>query len=188
MKEEKFKRKKLLVDKKFQTKFILNVYIIIIILIILLGLLLLYLSSKEMSRSIYSKITTIKSTKEVLFPLFIKISFIVLIIGFAVAGFRFLVLSHKVAGPMLRFKRILKEFKNGDLTLEIRFRKKDELKDVAEIFSSAVKELNKKIKRIKLNNEEIEKILSQNKIGKKELKKILKLNNEIKSILSKFKL
>lgn len=185
---QKFKRRKIFIDKDFQTRFIINVYIIVILLIVLLGFLIVYFSSREMGESVYSKITTIKSTKEIIFPVILRVGFIVIVIGFIIAGARFLILSHKIAGPMFRFKRVLKELKNGDLTLNIRFRRKDELQDVAQIFSMAVKELNRRITEIKENSEKMEKILSKGILKQSDIKNLISLNKAIKEVLSKFKL
>ena len=40
--------------------------------------------------------------------------------------------SHKIAGPVHRLKRALREFRAGDFDQVIRFRKRDELHDLAE--------------------------------------------------------
>jgi methyl-accepting chemotaxis protein len=152
---KKSRRKQFFIDKKFQSKFVLNVYIIIILSIILLGLLLIYFSSKEIAGSIFKKLVVIKNTKEIILPLFLRVSIIILILAFIIAGVRFILLSHKIAGPMFRFKKILEERGKGDLTLNVKFRKRDELKEVADLFTSAVKSLNKKLKIIKNNSQSI---------------------------------
>ncbi len=185
---KKGKRKKILVDKKFQTKFVFNIYIIIVIFILLLGLLLLYLSSHEMAGSIYSKIVTIKSTKQILFPLVLKLTFIILVISFIIVGVKFLFFSHKIAGPMFRFKRCLSDLKEGDLTISVRFRNSDELKDVAKILTEAVKELNKRMRKIKRSSKSISNILKNKKISVSDINKLKEYHKEIEKIINSFKL
>jgi len=188
MSKKKYKRRRILVDKEFQTKFVFNIYVVIVIFILLLGILLVYLSSREMSGSVYSKIVTIKSTKQLLLPLVIKITIIILVVAFVIVGARFLLFSHKIAGPMLRFKRCLNELKAGDLTINIRFRKKDELKDVAKLLTAAVKELNKRIKRIKNNSKIIDKILKKKKLSTSDINKLKESHQKIEDVIKSFKL
>jgi len=53
-------------------------------------------------------------------------------------------LSHRIAGPIYRLKKSLKEVAEGNYGLRIRLRKTDELKDVAEAINKVVELLDKK--------------------------------------------
>ncbi len=188
MAKKTFKRKKILVDKEFQAKFVFNVYLAIVIMVILLGILIVYMSSQEMTGSVYSKITTIRSTNQIILPLVLKISIGVLIIAFIFVGIKFLKFSHKIAGPMFRFKRTLQSIKEGDLTTYIKFRKKDELQDVALLLSETIKELNRRITKIRKNTDSLGTLLKKNKITKKDMEKLRSNHKEIMDILKQFKL
>jgi methyl-accepting chemotaxis protein len=58
-------------------------------------------------------------------------------------------LTHRVAGPLYRFRPYLEKVGSGDLSSSIRFRKKDHLKKEAEIATQMVEDLREKIDRAK---------------------------------------
>lgn len=55
------------------------------------------------------------------------------------------VLSHRIAGPLFRFEKSLDRLKEGDLTMTIQTRDKDEFKDYCDLFNGVVGELKKKV-------------------------------------------
>lgn len=55
--------------------------------------------------------------------------------------------THKVAGPVFKMKRLLKQVGEGDLTVEARLRKGDELQEFFEAFGSMVESLRERQKR-----------------------------------------
>jgi methyl-accepting chemotaxis protein len=57
-------------------------------------------------------------------------------------------LSHRIAGPLHRFKRILQEMGNGDLTMRVRIRKSDYLHDEAQILDAMIERLRGRIAEI----------------------------------------
>ena len=54
-----------------------------------------------------------------------------------------IVLSHKIAGPMYKFRKTFKEIKEGNTNLRINLRPKDEFKEVALEFNSMMDSLSK---------------------------------------------
>ncbi len=60
-----------------------------------------------------------------------------------------IILSHRIAGPVYRLKKTLKEVINGNYSQRIHLRKKDELKDLASTINSVINELEKKEEQIK---------------------------------------
>jgi len=61
-----------------------------------------------------------------------------------VLGFLGIVFTHKVAGPIFKMKRLLKQVGEGKLTFEGRLRKGDELQDFFEAFTSMVENLRER--------------------------------------------
>ncbi len=60
---------------------------------------------------------------------------LLLIMAMALTG---IVITHRLAGPAFKLKRLLAEVQNGNLNVQARFRKHDELQDVGEAFSEMV--------------------------------------------------
>lgn len=58
-------------------------------------------------------------------------------------------LSHKVAGPLFRFQKILESIREGDLAIRCHLRKFDEAKSVAQSFNQALDFLDSTVSRMK---------------------------------------
>lgn len=52
--------------------------------------------------------------------------------------------SHKIAGPLVRIKRALRQLRDGDYNLVVTLRKNDQLKDVAEDINKLAESLRKR--------------------------------------------
>lgn len=50
-------------------------------------------------------------------------------------------ITHKIAGPVYRFKKVLAEISGGNLDISIKLREKDDLKDLADEFNLVINEL-----------------------------------------------
>lgn len=180
--KEKFVRKKLLVDKKFQTKFMLNFFISFVIIILLLSILFIYSTSHEIKGSVYKRIMNIKNTNQIILPVVIKISALILIFGGGIALYNLLRYSNRIVGPMVRFKRCLKKISNGDLTITLSFRKKDQLHELADLLTETSKRLNKKIKTLKKHFISLKKLVKEKGIKRINEKEIQTLENAVDTI------
>lgn len=188
--KEKFVRKKLLVDKKFQTKFMLNFFISFVIIILLLSILFIYSTSHQIKGSVYKKLVSIKNTNQIIIPVVIKISALILIFGGSFALYNLLRYSNHIVGPMVRFKRCLKKIGNGNLTITLNFRKKDQLHELANLLTETSKQLNKKIKTLKKHFISLKKLIKEKgvkKINKKEIQTLENAVDTIEFILKNFK-
>jgi len=108
-----------------------------------------FLSNREIGDSLYSAHVSIKETRELLHN-GVRVAGIVTFLAVLAFGFWSLLDAHRIAGPMHRLRRLLDEVANGDLTHEIRFRKKDEFQDVAAAADRVVDRFEETIRAIKL--------------------------------------
>lgn len=108
-------------------------------------------------------------------------------------------ITHKMAGPLYRFEKSLRNAADGDLSARIRLRKKDDLKEFANIINQLLGNIDKKLKEIKKKEVEIGvdlpliiKGLDSTPEKKQELLKglqaITEKNREIREALERFKL
>ena len=185
---KKFKRTHYFIDRQFQLKFILNILLIVVIIIALISIFLLSFTSNEMGVSAYSKLLQLKNTRQLMVPVVIKVSIIVLFIGALIVVARFIFVTHRIAGPMFRFRRELKKLGEGDLTISIKFRDGDEMQDIAEILTESVAILNKTISDISKDVNKLDKIVNKAKFTKKEYAEINELIKTLKQHIKKFKL
>jgi len=183
-------RRKILVDKKFQTSFITYSLIVLLVIIIITSVLIIYSTSRQITGSVYSKIVQLKDTKEIIIPSVIKIGIIILLLAGGFLLFNLLMYTHRIVGPMVRFKRCLKNLGNGDFTTFIKFREKDKMQELGNILSASAKKLNKSVVLINKNFNIIKKIAlnkSLKKLSKKEMVSLKKSIDNIDIILKSFK-
>lgn len=190
MKNKKFIRKKVFVDRKFQMKFLGNIFMAILLIMILLAIFFIYSTSSEMKGSVYSKIVKIKNTNEIIMPVVIRVSLLILLFGGSIALYKLLRYSHQIIGPMVRFKRYLKNLGNGDFTISLKFRKRDELQDLADLLTKTSKKLNKRISSIKKHFFILRKLVKEKgikRINNKEIRLLEDSIDTIEFILKDFK-
>ncbi|MCB9667404.1 MAG: methyl-accepting chemotaxis protein [Myxococcales bacterium] len=60
---------------------------------------------------------------------------LLLVLAMAATG---IVITHRMVGPAYKIKRLLAEVQNGNLSVQARFRKSDELQDIGDAFSEMV--------------------------------------------------
>jgi len=65
-------------------------------------------------------------------------------LGFIFLSWRTLILSHRFAGPIYRLEKDLADIAKGDFSIRIKFRKKDELKSIAEGINKILDEMEKR--------------------------------------------
>lgn len=193
-----YKRKQYIVDKPFQFRYLFQILMTIFIAVIVVSFTIFYIVWDKIIKEFFyipdaaKKISNIFiSTSEVLI-----IPIVILLVIFSIAAIFF---SHKIAGPIYRVEKIAEELKKGNLNIDIRFRKGDELHHLADTLNhmiSGIKNLIKSDKEIidsliivvtKLQND-IKKSRGLKKDVKFTIKKINIIVNKLKKSIDKFKI
>jgi len=172
------------IKKDFQTKFILKFCLLLLVgIVISTGLLFLF-SQDSLTSSFHHSKLVIENTALAILPTVIYTSLVTLgLLTIATIIFT-LFISHKIAGPMFRFEKELREIGNGDLTKKISLREKDQAGEMAECINDMTASLREKIILIRTGLERIlESAREQN--ASKEL--IEELENLHKDILDNLK-
>ncbi|MBU4312678.1 MAG: hypothetical protein KJ706_08180 [Candidatus Omnitrophica bacterium] len=81
---------------------------------------------------------------------YLKSSPVVIVLGIVVVFFvswRVLILSHRLAGPIYRLEKDLQDIAKGNFSMRINFRKKDELKSIAEGINKILDEMEKRVEK-----------------------------------------
>jgi len=125
------RRRNYFIEKGFQTRFILKFCLLVILGTLVTGVLLYLLSMGSTTVTFENLRATVKTTADFLFPILIQ----TIIVSTIVVGIATIILtlfiSHKIAGPLYRFKKGLKSVSQGDFTNDFRIRKNDQLQDIA---------------------------------------------------------
>jgi methyl-accepting chemotaxis protein len=137
-KEQTYSRRNYYIDKDFQAKFIMK-FCGLVALGAVVTMALLYLLARETTTVaiVHSRIT-VQTTADFLLPLMIQTVIIVTVIVSLAAAAVTLFVSHKIAGPLYRFKQTFRELALGNWSNQVRLRKGDQLVEVASEFNQMI--------------------------------------------------
>lgn len=141
----------------FSIKFLV---IIVIEAIMAVGLFL-YLSKGTLTTGYIGSELKISRTYDFFLPMLLLSNIIIVgvtgIIGIAVLIF----MSHRIAGPMFRFEKVLDEISKGDLTYKFKLRQGDQFKELEKRINELTDMLDSKAGNLKSGVNEISKMLSR---------------------------
>lgn len=139
------KRRILFIEKAFQFRFIAKMTALIVAGTAMTGGLLYLLADQEFGRAFYSAHYQARSSWELLLPAILVSSFASMGVVAALAVILTLYDSHRIGGPLYRFRMNLKAVGEGDLTLVTRLREGDELQPLTEAMNEMTRGLREKI-------------------------------------------
>ncbi len=125
-----------------------------------------YLALKELETLMWSTHISLKDTGELTRPLFVYINCINFIFVFILLGIASIWMKRKTAGPLFRMSKDITKAKEGDLTVRLELRRKDEFQDTASELNSMIAGMRERFQL--LNEKHV--IISRS---------IAELNNEI---------
>ena len=161
--ERTYKRRQYFIKKDFQFKFILKFCLIVLIGTILSTGLLFLFSQGTLTSSFQQSRLVIKNTSLAILPAVIYTNLITLGLITLATIVVTLFVSHKIAGPLFRFEKELKDIEKGDLTKSIKLRKKDQTTDLADSLNKMTASLHGKVLEIRTGVEHlIESVSKQN--------------------------
>lgn len=157
-----FFRRQYLIDKKLQLRIAFAMVLEVALITATMSLILLYVNDYYLGLITYfigsaeaEQISLSDISRGMYYFIFGGVAFSSVV--FAVIG---VFVSHKIAGPLYRLKRYMTIVRNGLYSHEIRFRKDDQLHDMADVFNQMVMSLEIRKEIDLLYIERIEKILN----------------------------
>lgn len=184
--KEMARRKRYFIKKRFQIGFIYKFLVLILLEAGLIVGLFMYFSSDTLTTGYSNSTLKIENTPDFfLVPLLL----IVLIVGLGItiaAMIVFILLSHRIAGPLYRFEKCLEETVAGDLTKRLTLRRTDQLLDLMETLNKTTSFFDSKIGRMKDAVLELKKLTTQKDISENS-EKIHKTIEFLKSEIDHFK-
>ena len=140
-----FRRRNYYIDKDFQIKFVMKFCALVAGGAGLTILMLYLLTQLSTTVSIVKSRVVVMTTADFLLPLLAQTVVIVTVaVGITTAIFT-LIVSHKIAGPLYRFKQTFKELEQGNFSNQIRLRKDDQLHEVAVEFNHMINAVRNQI-------------------------------------------
>ena len=177
------KRRNYFIDKKFQTNFILKFCLLVAATGAFIMAILYALTKKATTVSVVNSRVVVQGTSDFIFPILIQ-TFIVSTIVVSLATIIItLFISHRIAGPIYRFKKTISSLAEGDFSGECRLRHTDDLQDVAAAFNDMILKLKTSLTVIDKNLKEV-----QGKLEGGDLKEIKRSVSELDKALQHFKI
>ena len=134
----KYKRRKFFIDKQLQTKYIILTILMLLIYTFLFVVFLIfpYVVSLTSDAPIAEQADAARMLLTLHKSIWPALGAVILIMS-SVSIF----ITHRIAGPVYRFKKVLAEISSGNLDISIKLRDKDDLKDLAEEFNLVIDDL-----------------------------------------------
>ncbi len=134
----KYKRRKFFIDKQLQTKYIILTILMLLIYTFLFVVFLIfpYVVSLTSDAPIAEQADAARMLLTLHKSIWPALGAVILIMS-SVSIF----ITHRIAGPVYRFKKVLAEISSGNLDISVKLRDKDDLKDLAEEFNLVIDDL-----------------------------------------------
>lgn len=180
-----FRRRQYFVKKDFQSEFIIKFCLLVLAGIIISTGLLLILSQGTLTSTFQNSRLVIQNTALAILPAALLTNLITLALIILATIFVVLFISHKIAGPLYRFEKELKRISEGDLSQEIRLRKKDQITDIAKGLNLMTSSFREKLIHIRADLEKLRDEAVKNNAPQEIIKG---LNDLFEKIESTFKI
>ncbi len=177
--KQPYKRKNYFIKKDFQARFILKFCLLLLTgVVISTGLLFLF-SQGTLTSSFQHSRLVIENTALAILPSVVYTGLITLGLLTVATIFVTLFISHKIAGPMFRFEKDLKEIGQGDLTKKVVLRNKDQAAELADCINDMTTSLRKKVVHVQAEVERILKSAREKNAPQEMLEGLERLHQDI---------
>ena len=192
-KSSAYKRRIYFIDKKFQIKFILKFCALVALGGLLTIGIIYFLAMQSTTVSILNSRVAVRTTADFILPILAQtVVIVVVIIGLAAVMIT-LFFSHKIAGPLYRFKKVMEMLEKGDFSSGFKIRRLDQLQDLADTFNSMIARITSELVALKNNfytlKEKLNNI-SENEVAEHKrayLNELKKISEELNRIINYFK-
>jgi len=163
----KIKRRQYFIRKDYQFKFILKFCLIVLAGSIISTAFLFFFAQGTLTSSFEHSRLVIRNTATAIMPAVILTNVITLIVITFATIVVVLFISHKIAGPMFRFEKDLKDIGQGDLTKKVRLRKKDQFTNLGDSLNIMTATLHEKVVSTQAEVEQLIELASKEKAPQK---------------------
>jgi len=145
------KRRIYFIEKSFQARFILKFCALVAIAgLLTIGILYLF-ALHSTTVSIVNSRVVVRTTADFILPILIQTVVIVTLVLCLATIAVTLFVSHKIAGPLYRFKKAMQALAEGNFSSDFRIRHLDQLQDLAEAFNAMIVKIRTDLKSLKDN-------------------------------------
>jgi methyl-accepting chemotaxis protein len=145
----KDKRRNYFIDKDFQSRFILKFCMLVVLSGVITMGILYFVGKKSTTVSIVDSRVIVHTTADFLLPILTQTVLVVMIIVGLATIVVTLLFSHKIAGPLFRFKKAIEEVKSGNLSANFHIRNYDQLQGLSDEVNAMIDKTRERINLIK---------------------------------------
>lgn len=146
-----YKRRIYFIEKSFQTRFILKFCVLVAVGGLLTIGMLYVLAMQSTTVSFVNSRVVVRTTADFILPIVIQtVAIVTILVGLATIVVTLFV-SHKIAGPLYRFKKVMQALAEGNFSSDFRIRHLDQLQDLANAFNTMIVKIRTDLKTLKDN-------------------------------------
>lgn len=183
------RRRHYMVDQSFQLNFIFKFCLVTIISSLAIGSLVYYFSQSSTTVAIEHTKVIVKPTSDFIRPLLILTVLIVTVFSAVVVLFLTLIVSHRIAGPVYRFRKDLARISEGYFENPFQIRRKDQLRELAESLKTMTNTFKWKVVFLQQANRRLNSLLHhEGSLSPENLKQVRDVVRQINEEISFFKI
>lgn len=134
-----YSRRNYFIDKAFQSNFIFRFSGLVVMGGILTIILLYFLAGQSTTVTIINSRVVVKTTADFILPILIQtVAVVTILVGLATAIVT-LFISHRIAGPLYRFKKVIQKLAEGDFSSDFNIRSRDQLREIADLLNAMIR-------------------------------------------------
>ena len=146
-----FRRRHYFIDKKFQARFIVKFSLLVLAGGCVTIALLYFLGMQSQTVAIQNSRVVAKTTADFILPLLLQAVITVTLAVGITAGILSLLVSHKISGPLYRFRKVMESLESGDFSSEFHIRSKDQFHELAEEINRMIRNTKQELLKLKDN-------------------------------------
>jgi len=136
-----FKRRNVFINKTFQARIIVGVFLLILLSGLCSAALIFWITGSDLqAQSQTAHANIVNAWDRLGLSIFIG-NVVAIVIAGTLAVFAALYASHKIAGPLYRFERLCEQVGDGDLEVLVSLREKDQLQELGLAFAGMIDKL-----------------------------------------------
>ena len=143
-----FRRRKYIINTGFQLRFVIPFVILSLSGSVIAMIAFSFFAMKELEKVMWLSHINIKSTGELVRPVFIYVNLADAVFVSLVLVFTSIWMMKKASGPILRMTKDIRRVTDGDLSTTIILRGKDEFQDIAHDINVIIKNQRERLKKI----------------------------------------
>ena len=189
-----WRRRNFFIKKELQGRYIFSFFILVIIGSFFFTTIFSILSANTLTIAYKDYNLQIGKTPVILLKEILSANWMFIVPGGILVVITSMFLTHRFAGPIFRFEKTLEEMILGNFSIQIRLRKKDEARELADMMNRFNDVISSRLREMRKLNESVGEHLaaiSETAVaagGTPELDKAIEANERLKEVFNDFKL